>query len=80
MLDQYIEAAIQRHQCEYLNEDGVFFCNIPELRGVWADGPTIEACTEELREVLFDWIQIRLDRGLAVPVLDGLELTAANVS
>jgi hypothetical protein len=27
-----------------------------------------------------DWIQIRLDRGLTIPVLDGLELTVANVS
>lgn len=80
MLDQYIEAAVQRRECEYLDEDGIFFCNIPELRGVWADGPTIEACVEELREVLVDWIQIGIERGLTIPVLNGLELTAANVS
>ncbi|MBA2451896.1 MAG: type II toxin-antitoxin system HicB family antitoxin [Chloroflexia bacterium] len=80
MLDAYIETAVQRKECEFLEGDGIFFCSVPGLRGVWSEGPTMEACVDELREVLVDWIQIRLDRGLTIPVLDGLELTVANVS
>lgn len=79
MLETYIEKAMQRCEYEFLDEDGIFFCSVPELRGAWAAAPTMEACAEELRDVLVDWIQIGIDRGLTIPVLDGLELTAANV-
>lgn len=80
MLDRYIEVAVQRRECEYLDEDGIYFCTVPGLQGAWAQGPTMDACIEELREVLADWIQIGLDLGHEIPVLDGIELTAVNVS
>lgn len=80
MLERYIELAVQRCECEYLDDDHIYFCNVPGLRGVWSSGPTIEASVEELREVLVDWIQIGIEKGLTIPVLDGIELTAANVN
>ena len=41
------------------------------LRGVMATGETIEECREDLIEVIEEWITIRLQRGLAIPDLDG---------
>lgn len=79
MLERYIDLAVQRRECEFFDDDNLFYCEIPELPGVWAQGTNIDACVEELREVLADWIQIGLDRGLSIPTLDGLQLTAANV-
>ena len=41
------------------------------LRGVIATGETIEKCREDLIEVIEEWITIRLQRGFAIPDLDG---------
>lgn len=80
MLDTYIDIAISRRRCEYLDDDDGYYCNIPDLPGVWATGPTLKACVEELREVVAGWIQLGIELGHPIPVLDGIELTAANVS
>lgn len=79
MLDAYIDIAISRRRCEFFDDDGLFYCEIPDLPGAWAQGTTPDACVEELREVLVDWIQIGIEKGLTIPILDGLELNAANV-
>ena len=79
MLDAYIEAAVQRSECEFLDGDGVFYCIVPGLQGVWTAGPSIDDCVRELREGLVSWIQLGIEMGHPIPVLDGLELTAASV-
>jgi predicted RNase H-like HicB family nuclease len=50
-----------------LLEDGTFFGEIPSLRGVWANAKTLEACREELQEVLEDWIVVKLRDGDDIP-------------
>lgn len=80
VLERYIDAAVQRRECQFFEDDNLFYCEIPDLPGVWAQGIDIDACVEELREVLVDWIQIGIEKGLTIPVLDDLELTAANVN
>ncbi len=51
MLTDYIRAAM--HKATYKNyPDGTLYGEIPGLQGVWATGPTLEACRDELQEVL----------------------------
>ena len=41
-------------------KDGSYFGEIPGLRGVWANGGSLEACRAELQEVLEDWLVLQL--------------------
>ncbi len=66
----YIEAASRRATFETL-EDGTVYAELPGLEGVWANADTREAATEELREVLEDWILLRVSKGLSIPDIDG---------
>ena len=55
MLAKYIQAAMHHAQYEML-EDGTFFGEIPVTPGVWSNAEALEACREELQEVLEDWL------------------------
>ncbi len=80
MLTRYLQAAMRAAHCEILADDGSFYGEIPGFDGVWANAATLEACREELEEVLEEWILFRVSRQLAIPVVEGLELTILEVS
>lgn len=52
-----------------LLKDGSYFGMIPGLPGVWANARTLERCREELREVLEDWLVLKLRSRGSVPGL-----------
>jgi predicted RNase H-like HicB family nuclease len=70
MFSEYIGAALRRAKYESL-ENGSYMAAVDGLRGVIATGETIEKCREDLIEVMEEWIAIRLQRGFAIPALDG---------
>ena len=74
MLTEYIAAAMNRAKYEILADDGSYYGEIPDLPGVWANASTLEACREELREVLEEWIAFRLTKDKSVPVVDGIDI------
>jgi predicted RNase H-like HicB family nuclease len=75
MLLAYIQAAMERGKYQILPDDEGFYGEIPELRGVWANAPTLEACRRELQEVVESWIVIKLRHGDAdFPVFEGIDL------
>jgi predicted RNase H-like HicB family nuclease len=74
MLSNYIRAALHRAKYEILSDDGSFYGEIPGFDGVYANADTLEACREELAEVLEEWIFFRISRNLPLPVVDGIEL------
>ena len=76
MFSEYIGAALRRAKYESL-ENGSYMATVEGLRGVIATGETIEICREDLIEVIEEWIAIRLQRGFAIPSLEG---HAINVS
>jgi predicted RNase H-like HicB family nuclease len=47
---------------------------IPELKGIWATGKTLEECRKRLSEVIEGRIIVRLKRGLPIPPIGGLKL------
>ncbi len=59
---------------EILPDDGTYYGEIPGFEGIYANAATLEACREELIEVLEEWILFRVSRNLELPVVDGLEL------
>ena len=75
MLTRYIEAAMHRATYSLIEDDGTFYGRIPECQGVWAEAETLEACRDELQEVLEGWIILGLRLGHTLPVIDEIDLT-----
>lgn len=59
MLTEYIYKKLNQARYKIL-EDKAYFGEIPGLKGVWASGKTLEECREELREVLEEWMILKL--------------------
>jgi predicted RNase H-like HicB family nuclease len=79
MLTPYIAAAMRHATYEILPDDGTYYGEIPGFQGVWANADTLEACRDELQEVLEDWILIGVRLGHTLPVIDGISLNPAPV-
>jgi predicted RNase H-like HicB family nuclease len=79
VLTRYLRAALHRATYRVL-EDGSFFGEIPGFDGVWAAAASLEACREELEEVLEEWILFRVSRQLPLPAVDNLELRIREVA
>jgi predicted RNase H-like HicB family nuclease len=75
MLRDYIKAAMGKAHYEILSDDGTLYGEIPGFQGVWANAETLEACRDELEEVLEEWVLFRVSRNLELPVVDGLCLS-----
>ena len=73
MLASYMDRALEKAVYERM-KDRSYWGEIPGLKGVWANRPTLAECRKELREALSDWIALRLKLGLHVPVVEGMDL------
>jgi predicted RNase H-like HicB family nuclease len=80
MLFEYIQAALRHAKYEILPDDGSYYGEIPECNGVYANAGSLEICREELREVLDEWVLLRVHRNLPLPIIDGIELTIKEVA
>lgn len=70
----YCEAALRRAEVEHL-EDGVWYAEVTELPGVWADAADAASCLRTLREVIEEWVVLKLRDGDSdFPPLDGIDL------
>ena len=73
MLTEYVQAALRRARYERL-DDGSVYGEIPGFQGVFASAETLEACQEQLRQVLEGWIVLGLRLDHLLPVVDGVSL------
>ena len=80
MLSAYLQGAMRRARYEILEEENRFCGEIPDCPGVYATAGTLEACRDELTEVLEEWILFRVSRNLPLPVIDGIELRFREVA
>ena len=78
MLTKYLQAAMRHTHCEILKDDGAYYGEIPECRGVYANARTLEECRDELAAVLEDWVLFSVHKNLPLPEIDGLELTVSK--
>ncbi len=73
MLTGYIQAALRKARYELL-EDESYYGEIPGFSGVYAHAGTLEACRDQLQEVLEGWILLGLRLGHDLPEVDGMKL------
>jgi len=74
MLTTYLKAAMKKTKYEILQDDNTFYGEIPGFDGVYASADTLEACRDEIEEVLEEWILFRVSRNLPLPQVDGMQL------
>jgi len=80
MLTEYIEEALKRARYEIIDDEEPYYGEIPELKGVWATGKTLEGCRENLREVIEGWIIVSIRKGLPIPKLGDLVVKDVKVA
>lgn len=80
MLLAYINSAMKKAEYEILPDEDQYYGQIPGFQGVWANGPRLESCREELQQVLEDWILVSVAKNLPLPVVDGMELKVKEVA
>ena len=66
MLSDYISQKLAQARYKILDH-GTYFGEIPGLQGVWASEKTLEKCRETLREVLEEWLILKLRDGDSIP-------------
>lgn len=71
---EYFDGAMHTAVYEEMEEDEGWFGTIPGFDGLWASGPSEEDCGRELRSTLEDWVLFSLQRQMAVPTVNGIEL------
>ncbi len=79
MIRRYVDEALRRARYDKL-DDRTFCAAVPSLRGVLATGRTLEACREELGEVVEEWVLVRVAQGLSVPPLRSVTVRVTKAS
>ncbi len=66
MLGDYIEKKLKTAHYKLL-DDRTYFGEVPSVRGVWANAKTLETCREKLREVLEEWVLLKVRDRETIP-------------
>jgi predicted RNase H-like HicB family nuclease len=69
MITEYVNAALSRAKYELIEDEEPYYGEVPELKGVWATGKSLEECRHNLAEVIDGWLVVRLKKGLPIPPL-----------
>jgi len=78
-LTEYIDAALATARYKVL-ADKTHFGEIPGFRGVYSDAKTAKKCRAVLREVLEDWIVLKLRSAETLPAVRGKRLTLPELT
>jgi len=73
LLAEYAVVAARHARCAPL-DDGGWFADVVGLDGAWGEGPTPKDAEDDLREAIQSWAMLRLEAGLEVPPIDGLDV------
>jgi predicted RNase H-like HicB family nuclease len=60
--------------------DGTFYSEIPGFQGVYSNSESLEACREQLQEVLEGWLILGFQLGHELPVVEGIDLMAREAT
>ncbi len=66
MISEYIIKKLKQARYKLLKDES-YFGEIPGLKGVWANAKNLESCRTELREVLEDWLLLKVRDREKVP-------------
>jgi len=59
MLREYIDKKLRLSRYKLL-KDGTYYAEIPGVRGVWANAKNLEQCGRDLRDVLEEWLLLKV--------------------
>ena len=59
MLSEFLDKNLRAARYKIL-KDRTYWGDIPGRRGVWANARSLEACRKELREVLENWLLLKV--------------------
>ena len=79
MISEYIKAAMKNAHYEMIEDEEPYYGEIPELKGVWATGKTLEDCRGNLSENLEGWILVRNSQGMEIPEINGYKVITPKV-
>jgi hypothetical protein len=75
LMERYQNEAMKTAKLEKLDEEGVWFAEIPGFDGVYASNPDFGQCGVQLREVLFDWLVLKIEQNdRDIPIVAGINL------
>jgi predicted RNase H-like HicB family nuclease len=60
-------------------EDGTWFAEIKGFEGVWANAGSVEECRSELKEVLEEWLVLKIRDRDYIPDIEGVEIKVREV-
>lgn len=66
MITEFINKKLKTARYKIL-DDGIYFGEIPGLKGVWASAKTLENCRTELQEILEDWLLLKIKENNNIP-------------
>ncbi|MEK7503256.1 MAG: type II toxin-antitoxin system HicB family antitoxin [Patescibacteria group bacterium] len=66
MISDFIEDKLRKARYKILKNQS-YFGEIPTIKGVWANAKNLEDCRAELKEVLEDWILLKVRDGGKIP-------------
>jgi len=52
-----------------IKDEEPYYGEIPDLKGIWATGKTLEECRRNLQETVEGWILVRIAHGMEIPSL-----------
>ena len=79
MLSEYIDEALKCALYEIIEDEEPYYGEIPQIKGVWASGETLEECRANLKETLDNWILLAVRRSLYIPPINGYEVRVPQV-
>ena len=80
MISEYVDEALKRAHYEIIDDEEPYYGEIKDLKGVWANGKTLEACRANLKDVIEGWILLSIRKGIAIPRLGVYEIKEARES
>ncbi|MBI4158424.1 MAG: type II toxin-antitoxin system HicB family antitoxin [Candidatus Yanofskybacteria bacterium] len=66
MLIEFLDKQLKKAKFKVL-KDETYFGSIPGFPGVWANSKTLNICKKELREVLEEWLFLKVRNKERVP-------------
>jgi len=74
LLERYLEEALKGTVHKTV-DGGTLFAEIPGFDGVWASDNDLVTCIAQLREVLLDWLVLKIEQDdRDIPVVAGINL------
>ncbi len=71
MILEYVKEAMTQARYERIEEDKLYYGEIPSCKGVWATGKTLMECKQNLRDVLESWLLVCIQKQIRIPMLNG---------